>query len=219
MWSTSENHYNLNLNHHYPLRPYNLRNPNYHDDATIKHVEIPEAIASRDQLNQEFRRTVGDLDEGGASDVMYTTMYDDTTGETFYINGNSNAISKEQYDAQEAAVAALTIIPEITAEEILQVESDKNRMDVFNNNINAFQPINLINNNGMGVFNGGNNNSNAPQPTNNDPNPEDNASEGEDNKEGDESEQKANKKPVSSKKRSAPQGGAHRKKRWSETKG
>jgi hypothetical protein len=35
-------------------------------------------------------------------------------------------------------------------------------MDVFNNNINAFQPINLINNDGMGVFDGGNNNSDAP---------------------------------------------------------
>jgi hypothetical protein len=99
MWLTSENHHNLNLDYYYSLRLYNLRNPKYHNDATIKHVEIPKAMASRDRLNQEFRRTVGDLDEGGASNVMYITMYNDTTGETFYIDGNSNAISKEQYDA------------------------------------------------------------------------------------------------------------------------
>jgi hypothetical protein len=99
MWLTSENHYNLNLNYHYPLQLYNLRNPKYHDDATIKHVEIPEVMASRDRLNQEFRCIVGDLDGGEASDVMYTTMYNDITGETSYINGNGNAISKEQYDA------------------------------------------------------------------------------------------------------------------------
>jgi hypothetical protein len=42
---------------------------------------------------------VGDLDKGGASNVMYTTMYNNITSETFYIDGNGNTISKEQYDA------------------------------------------------------------------------------------------------------------------------
>jgi hypothetical protein len=165
-------------------------------------------MANRDRLNQAFRQAVGDLDRGGVSDLVYTTIRDHTTGETSYIDGNGNPVSQEQVDAQNAAMAAIAQIPEMTAEEVLQVESDGEEMQGYDGNndtANDFHPINRDNNGEMGG------------PDDHEDDPEEETSAEEDNN-NDGSGQKADKQPISTKKRPAPQGGAHRDKRWSETK-
>ena len=78
----------------------------------------------RDYRSNDVNKLLRDLRSSGVTDLVYTTTYDTSTGETSYIDGGGNSISQEQYDVQVAARAALDQIPEVTAEQILNEASD-----------------------------------------------------------------------------------------------
>jgi hypothetical protein len=81
-------------------------------------------MAGGNRQNDELREWLLDLNRGGVSSLVYTTVHDQLTGETSYIDGNGNRVSEADYKAQQTAYAAVAAMPEVSAEEILQVQSD-----------------------------------------------------------------------------------------------
>jgi hypothetical protein len=191
----------------------------------------------------DFRRMLGDLDRGGVTDLVYTSIIDHTTGRTRYIDGNGNPITQEQVEAQETAQAALRALPPISAEEVLRVESgddepvdpaadDKHGMHNLDGNNDdpdgkddemadptddendeMFDPTGKPGN-GDEVYPGGDNDDHGEnQSDDGEQKPEDES----DYEGGDgENDQKAGKAPVTPRRRTAQF--HHRSKRWSETK-
>jgi len=191
----------------------------------------------------DFRRMLGDLDRGGVTDLVYTSIIDHTTGRTRYINGNGNPITQEQVEAQETAQAALRALPPISAEEVLRVESgddepvdpaaddkhgmhnlDGNNDDPDGKDDEMADPTDDENDemfdltgkpgNGDEVYPGGDNDDHGEnQSDDGEQKPEDES----DYEGGDgENDQKAGKAPVTPRRRTAQF--HHRSKRWSETK-
>ncbi len=60
-----------------------------------------------------------ELSYDDVTNLVYTIVYDKSTGETSYINSNSNSVLQEQYDVQITTRATLDQILEVTVEEIL----------------------------------------------------------------------------------------------------
>jgi hypothetical protein len=68
---------------------------------------------------------------GGISSLVTTTVINITTGQTTFIDENSNSLTQEQVNAQNTARAALENIPKITTENILAESSKNNETEVL----------------------------------------------------------------------------------------
>ena len=72
------------------------------------------------RVMEAFNQRLRDLDRGGVTDLVYTTVMNARTGETGYIDGDGNEVTQEQYDAQATARATIDVIPEMIVEQILE---------------------------------------------------------------------------------------------------
>jgi hypothetical protein len=68
---------------------------------------------------------------GGISSLVAITVINITTGQTTFIDENSNFLTQEQVNIQNTARATLENIPEITIEDILAKRSENNETEAL----------------------------------------------------------------------------------------
>jgi hypothetical protein len=82
--------------------------------------------------SEAIRQILGNLSSGGGvSSLVAITIINITTGQTTFMDENSNSLTQEQVNTQNTARAALENIPEITTENILAERSENNEIEAL----------------------------------------------------------------------------------------
>jgi hypothetical protein len=119
-----------------------------------KQIRNPGNILSAARPSETTRQILNNLSNSDSiSSLVTTIIINITTGQTTFIDENSNSLTQEQVNAQNTARAALENIPEITIENILAESSKNNKTEVLvtsNNKPNS--PIGGIDNTNKGFL-------------------------------------------------------------------